>query len=83
MGFQKFESNSYCVGGRHRSAKKNIFADITSKGSKVLYGYCSVRIRKKSMTVSDNTIKAEGLGDFFKNLVEKDLTHQKRWLKTY
>ena len=26
---------------------------------------------KKSMIVSDNTIKAEGLGDFFKNLVKK------------
>ena len=25
-------------------------------------------IEKKSMDVSDNTIKAEGLGDFFKNL---------------
>ena len=41
---------------------------MTSKGSKVLIGYCSVCNRKKSMTVSDNTIKAEGLGRFFKNL---------------
>ena len=68
MSFQKFETDSYCVGGRHRSATIKIYGDITSKGSKVLIGYCSVSKRKKSMTVSDNTIKAEGLGNFFKNL---------------
>ena len=68
MSFQKFKSDSYCVGGRHRSATMKIYGDITSKGSKVLIGYCSVCNRKKSMTVSDNTIKAEGLGSFFKNL---------------
>ena len=68
MSFQKFKSDSYCVGGRHRSATTKIYGDITSKGSKVLIGYCSICNRKKSMTVSDNTIKAEGLGSFFKNL---------------
>ena len=65
MSCQKFKSDSYCVGGRHRSATVKIYGDITSKGSKVLIGYCSVCKRKKSMTVSDNTIKTEG---FFKNL---------------
>ena len=68
MSFQKFKSDSYCVGGRHKSATIKIYGDITSKGSKVLIGYCSVCNRKKSMTVSDNTIKAERLGSFFKNL---------------
>ena len=68
MSFQKFKSDSFCVGGRHRSATVNIYGDITSKGSKILIGYCSVCNREKSMTVSDNTLKAEGLGDFFKNL---------------
>ena len=68
MSFQKFKTDSYCVGGRHRSSRIKIYGDITSKGSKVLIGYCSVCNRKKSMTVSDNTIKAEGLGSFFKNL---------------
>ena len=68
MSFNKFENDSYCVGGRHRSATVKIYGDITSKGSKVLIGYCSICNRKKSMTVSDNTIKAEGLGKFFKNL---------------
>ena len=68
MSFNKFKSDSYCVGGRHRSSTVKIYGDVTSKGSKVLIGYCSICNRKKSMTVSDNTIKAEGLGSFFKNL---------------
>ena len=68
MSFQKFKSDCYCVGGRHRSATVKIYGDITSKGNKVIIGYCSICNRKKSMTVSDNTIKAEGLSSFFKNL---------------
>ena len=68
MSFQKFENDSYCVGGRHRSATTKIYGSITFKVNKVLFGYCSICNRKKSMTVSDNTIKAEGLGSFFKNL---------------
>ena len=68
MIFQKFETNSYCVGGRHRSATKNIYGDMTSKGIKVIFGYCSICTRKKSMTVSDITIKTECLGKFFKCL---------------
>ena len=35
------------------------------------------------MTVFDNTIKAEGLSDFFMNLGKKDLMCQKRWQKTF
>ena len=65
MSFQKFKSVPYCVGGRHRSATVKIYGDITSKGCKVIIGFCSVCNKKKSMTVSDNTIKAEGLGSFF------------------
>ena len=68
MSFNKFENDSYCVGGRHRSATTKFYGNITSKGSKVLIGFCSICNRKKSMTVSDNTIKAEGLGSFFKKL---------------
>ena len=83
MTFNKFKTDSYCVGGRHRSATKIFYGDITSKGSKLLIGNCSVCNRKKSMTVSDDTIKAEGLSDFFKNLGKKDSMYQKRWLKTY
>ena len=70
---QKFQSDSYCVGGRHRSGTKDIAGEITvnkktGKDTKLLVGKCMVCNRKKSMIVSDNTIKAEGLGSFFKNL---------------
>ena len=68
MTFQKFQTDSYCVGGRHRSATVKIYGDLTPKGSKVQIGYCSVCNRKKSMIVTDNTIKTEGLSSFFKNL---------------
>ena len=47
MGFQKFESGSFCVGGRHRPATIKIYGDITSKGNKVIIGFCSICIRKK------------------------------------
>ena len=73
MSFNKSKSNSYCVGGRHQSATTKIYGDLTNKGSKKLIGYCSVCSRKKSMTVSENTIQAEGLGDFFKSLGRKGL----------
>ena len=81
MTFNKFKTDSYCVGGRHRSATVKIYGDVTSKGSKVLIGYCSVCNRKKSMTVSDATIKAEGLGDFLKNLGKKGLNVSKKMAK--
>ena len=73
MSFQKFKSDSYCVGGRHRSATKNIVGDITinkksGKEVKLLVGKCVICDRKKTMIVSDNVIQAEGLGSFFKNL---------------
>ena len=83
MSFQNFKSDSFCVGGRHKCGTVNIYGDITSKGSKVLFGYCSICNKRKSMTLSDNTIKAEGLGDFFKKLSKKDSTYQKKWQKTF
>ena len=73
MSFQKFKSDSYCVGGRHRSATKNIVGDTTinkksGKEVKLLVGKCVICDRKKTRIVSDNVIQAECLGDFFKNL---------------
>ena len=78
MTFNKFETNSYCVRGRHVSATKNIYGSITSKGNKVLIGYCSICNTKKSMTVSDNTIKAKGPGYFFRNFGKKGLNVSKK-----
>ena len=73
MSFNKFKTDSYCVGGRHRSATTNIVGDITinkksGKEVKLLVGKCLICNKKKTMIVSDNVIQAEGLGSFFKNL---------------
>ena len=86
MSFQKFKSDSYCVGGRHRSATKNIVGDITinkktSKEVKLLVGKCVICDRKKTMIVSDNVIQAEGLGDFFKNLGKEGVNVSKKMAK--
>ena len=83
---QKFQTDSYCVGGRHRSGTKNIVGEIrnskkTGKEVKLLVGQCTVCNRKKSMIVSDNVIQAEGLGDFFKNLGKKGLNVSKKMAK--
>ena len=78
MSLQKFETDSFCVGGRHKSSTVKIYVDMTSKGSKVLIGFCSICNRKNSMTVSDNTIQAEGLRDFFSNLRKKTLNVSKK-----
>ena len=64
----KFKISSYCVGGRHYSGIVNIRGAITSKGTKMLKGNCVLCRRNKSMTVSDATIEAEGLKDFFKSV---------------
>ena len=88
MSFQKFKTNSYCVGQKHYSGTKNIIGEITlpkktGREIKLLVGQCSICNRKKSMIVSGNTIQAEGLGDFFKNLGKKGLNVSKKMAKTY
>ena len=86
MSFNKFKSDSYCVGGRHKSATKNIVGEMTinkktGKDVKLLVGKCVICNRKKTMIVSDNVIQAEGLGDFFKNLGKKGLNASKKMAK--
>ena len=73
MSSLNFKTDSYCVGGRHKSGTKNIVEEITinkktGKEVKLLVGRCVICDRKKTMIVSDNVIQAEGLGSFFKNL---------------
>ena len=73
MSFSKFKNNSYCVGGKHYSATTNIRGDITQNKKtgmpvKRLRGTCSSCKRNKSLIVSDQTIQAEGLGDFFRGI---------------
>ena len=53
MSFQKFKSDSFCVGGRHNSATINMVGDITinkktSKEVKLLVGKCVLCDRKKN-----------------------------------
>ena len=86
MNSQKFEKDSCCVGGKHRSGTKNITGEITVNKKtgteiKLLVGRCMVCNRKNTMTVSDNTIQAEGLGDFFRNLGKKWLNASKKMAK--
>ena len=64
----KLKTNSFCVGGRHYSGTNNLRGFITSKGTKMLKVNCVKCKRNKSMTVSDATIEAEGLKDFFKSV---------------
>ena len=86
MSFQKFKTNSYCVGQKPYSSTKHIAGEITinkktGRKIKFLVGQCSVCNRKKSLIVSDNTVQAEGLGDFFENLGKKGLNASKKMEK--
>ena len=66
--FNKFKTNSYCVGGRHYSGTDNVRWVVSAKGTKMLKGFCATCRRNKSMTVSDATMEAEGLKDLFKSV---------------
>ena len=86
MSFQKFKTNKYCLGQKHYSGTKNLAGEITinkktGREIELFVGQCSICNRKKSMIVSDNAIKAEGLGDFFKNLGKKGLNVSKKMAK--
>ena len=73
MSFNKFKNHSFCVGGKHYSATTIIRRDITvnkktGMSVKLLRGTCSICKRNQSLIVSDQTIQAEGLGDFFRSV---------------
>ena len=83
MNSQKFEKISYCVRRKHRSGTKNNTGEITvdkktGRKIKILVGKCLVCNRRKSVIVSDNTVPAEGLGGFFKNLGKKGIKVSKK-----
>ena len=87
MNSRNFKTDSYCVGCKHRSGTKNITGEITinkktGREIKLLFGKCVICNRKKSMIVSDNTIQADGLGDFFRNSGKKGLNVSKTMAKT-
>ena len=68
--FGKLKNNSYCVGGKHYSATTNFRGELKKTGIPVilLRGTCVTCKRNKSLIVSDQTIQAEGLGDFFRGV---------------
>ena len=73
MSFNKFKSKSYCVGCKHYSATTNIRGYISQNKKsgmpvELLRGVCVTCKRNKSFIASDQTISAEGLGDFFKHI---------------
>ena len=80
---RKIKTVNYCVERRHRSATTNSVVDIISKCDEVSNGHCSVRKRKESTTVSDNTMAAEILGDFFLSPSRNVLKYQKIWQKSF
>ena len=86
MNFEKLEFINYCVGQKQYSGTKKIVGEIkfskkTRSEIKLLVGQCSLCNRKKSMNVSDNTIKTAKRGDFFKNLGKKDFIISKKMAK--
>ena len=54
----KFETRSYCVGGRHYSSTSNLDAYVTETAKGLIVGICTECFRK--MIVDDKNFKAEG-----------------------
>ena len=74
----KLKTNSNCVGGRHYSGTINIRGFDSTKGTKMLKCNCVKCRRNKSMAVSDATIEAEGLKDFFKSVGKATINFGKK-----
>ena len=85
MNFQISKTNSHCVGRKHYSGTKIIVGEVTYKKTdreiKLLDAKCLICHRTKSMMLSDNTIQAEGLSDFFENLGKIGLNVSKKMAK--
>ena len=86
MSFHNFKTNSYCVGGGHRSSTNNIGGEITfnkktGREIKLLVGKCALCSRQKSMLENKNIKESEGLGDLFKTLGKKGLNVSKKMAK--
>ena len=70
MSFHITQPKTFCVVQKYYPGTKNIVGQIrldekTAGEIKLLFGQWSICNRRKSMIVSDNSIQAEGLGDFF------------------
>ena len=67
LAIESFKGNSYCVGGGQYASTLTKEGDLTETGQNLFVGKCVNFNRKKSMTVKDITLEAEGLGNFFYN----------------
>ena len=65
MSCETAKVDSHCVDGRHQSAAISIEGDVTKTLQSKLFGKSAQDNREKTIIVSDNTIAAEGLGNFF------------------
>ena len=70
MSFQELKTNSFCVGQKHYSGFKDVVGGITfnkknGQETKLIIGKCVICDRKKTLFLSENTIQAERLGNFF------------------
>ena len=77
--FNKFKTNSYCVGGTHCTVTNNIRGFITSKGTQTIKSKCVKCRRNKSMAVSDATTQAEGWKDFFESVGKATVNFGKKF----
>ena len=76
--FNRFKTNSYCVGGRHYSGTNSIKGFNSSKGTKMLKANCTICRRNNSMTVSDAAIEADGIEGFLKGVGKATVTFGKK-----
>ena len=88
MNFQTPETNNFCNGSRCRFPTASIFDNITfnkrtATANIFLIRHFSKCNRKKSITVSSNTIAAENFGDFFKSLSKGGLIRSKEMAKMF
>ena len=71
---------STTLGQKHIVCEKTFYKE-TGREKNFFFGKCSECDGKKSMIVSDDTIVAEGSGDFFMNLGNKRLNASKKVAK--
>ena len=76
--FNKLKTNSYSVCSRHYCGTNNIRGVDSAKRTKILKGNCVKCKRSKLMILSDATIEAEGLKDFFKSVGKATINFGKK-----
>ena len=86
LSSQKFKSDSYRVGGRHKSSTKDIVGEITfnqktGKENEMLVGKCVTCDERKSMIVSNDVIRPECLIGLIKNIGKRGLNVSKKMAK--